>query len=509
MESKAVLRLCMICLFSRFKQEIVVVVKLLPLIPEYGYFKDYFRIIESVTPGFSQECLTDTIVGIVAAQLLIDEATLKKYLAERQQAATSSDSQQSVFDIVNKNDKGEIIYTPNKDTPYIERVSNLAKWAPRSHSYYAQGCMLNSFHKIQHTMFPQEAYHTGQSLKYKQLVTSISRVLDLPEIKMCSGRFSQIDFKRVPSLCVKLHRKAFLNETYGERMPDTDEADLNGNRHPDIPDRVQCRANLQQALFDGKVHGKMLKPHEITAQLMDRSSRRSRLEKVLIQSQWDDIKASVLEKMAQQELRKAERNAEQQSDSGVAPGVAKKVSTTLKEAVNLGKMVPLVDVSASMAGEPIKINHPAFRDRVITFETNPRWCDLSDCDGQIVKKVPKLQAAPWHGSTNIEKAFKLILDVVVANKLPVEEVPDLIIFSDMQFDEASGAGSHGRQTMLDSIKNMFHDAGVKICGTPYPAPRIVFWNLRGDTKGFPAKSDDSNVQLLSGFSPSLLKHIME
>ncbi len=50
---------------------------------------------------------------------------------------------------------------------------------------------------------------------------------------------------------------------------------------------------------------------------------------------------------------------------------------------------------------------------------------------------------------------------------------------------------------------------MAICGTPYPAPRIIFWNLRGDTLGSPAKSDDSNVQLLSGFSPSLLKHVME
>jgi hypothetical protein len=36
----------------------------------------------------------------------------------------------------------------------------------------------------------------------------------------------------------------------------------------------------------------------------------------------------------------------------------------------------------------------------------------------------------------------------------------------------------------------------------------VYWNLRGDTKGFVAQADTPNVQMLSGFSPSLLKLLL-
>ncbi len=101
-----------------------------------------------------------------------------------------------------------------------------------------------------------------------------------------------------------------------------------------------------------------------------------------------------------------------------------------------------------------------------------------------------------------------ILKVVKDNKLPVEEVPNLIIFSDMQFDEAVAAGGNTK-TQLEHIKQYFYDAGMEIHGAPYPPPGIVFWNLRGDITGYPAKADEENVQLLSGFSNSLLKHVLE
>jgi hypothetical protein len=176
------------------------VLKMLTLIPEYGYYKDYFRIIESVTPGVvrekkepssfskfsrsvhnkgvgndkqdghipvtkidlgntqSQLRLTDTIVGIVAAQLLKDEVTFQKYVQENARPTDSAPSGSLAESVPN-----QIIYTPKRETPLADRLSNLAKWAPRCNRYYADGCLTTSFHKLQHTMYPNEAYHTGQS----------------------------------------------------------------------------------------------------------------------------------------------------------------------------------------------------------------------------------------------------------------------------------------------------------------------------------------------------------
>lgn len=124
-------------------------------------------------------------------------------------------------------------------------------------------------------------------------------------------------------------------------------------------------------------------------------------------------------------------------------------------------------------------------------------------------KTISLSQAAWGGSTNLEAALDRIIEVCEANSLRPDDIPDLIIFSDMQFDEATRIrGSQNKATQHEKIVQKFHDVGLKICGEPYPAPKVIYWNLRSDTVGFPTEADASNVQLLSGYSPSLFKAVL-
>ena len=129
------------------------------------------------------------------------------------------------------------------------------------------------------------------------------------------------------------------------------------------------------------------------------------------------------------------------------------------------------------------------------------WTKLTP---DLKDKVLKTKASPWGGSTNFTAALELILKVAIDNRLSPEEIPDLIVFSDMQFNQADRKG----ETMHEHIKRRFSEAGVQICGKPYPAPKIIYWNLRGDTYGHPVLKDTPNTQMLSGFSPSLLKLVL-
>merc|ERR1711907_765222 len=52
------------------------------------------------------------------------------------------------------------------------------------------------------------------------------------------------------------------------------------------------------------------------------------------------------------------------------------------------------------------------------------------------------------------------------------------------------------------------EVGQKVCGSPYAPPKIIFWNLRANTVGFPVEANAPNTMLLSGFSPALLKLIL-
>ena len=79
---------------------------------------------------------------------------------------------------------------------------------------------------------------------------------------MAAGRWEEIRFARVASLCLQRHRKAFLNEALKGVL--TPAQDVTGNRHPDDPARVAARLHLREAIVSKKgVQGKALMPHEI------------------------------------------------------------------------------------------------------------------------------------------------------------------------------------------------------------------------------------------------------
>jgi hypothetical protein len=73
----------------------------------------------------------------------------------------------------------------------------------------------------------------------------------------------------------------------------------------------------------------------------------------------------------------------------------------------------------------------------------------------------------------------------------------ILIISDMEFNSACQGVSN-----LDSIRAKYSDAGYKM-------PEIVFWNVNGRLGNVPASSKDSGIGLVSGFSPSILKAVLQ
>ena len=377
------------------------VIACIPLIAEYGSYKDYFTLMRKCAQSEIYAPLQNAILDFVASILKEDSSRLANL-----QCGVVSPS-----------------------------VSLCAKYAPKEGRQFATDqATKHLFKSLLGRVFPGE-HMAGLRVKYRKLLSQLTRALDITEVKMCSKRFSEIDFKHVPSVLSNKCRKAFLNENV-KPTPIFGELVITGNRFPDDPDRVSCRAHLREAVVSKKLNGKQLMPHEIVTQLMNGSrdmSSMSSLEVDMLDCQWGAIRQSVVDSLAA-------------VTTGSAPQRA-------GEAVDLGKIVPLVDVSGSMSGIPMQVaialgilvsevNHPAFRNRFITFEDSPRWVDLSRATN-IKEKVEITQAAPWGMSTNFEAAFNLILNVVSQHRLPMSEVPDLIVFSDMQFNVASGRAGGG------------------------------------------------------------------
>jgi hypothetical protein len=181
------------------------------------------------------------------------------------------------------------------------------------------------------------------------------------------------------------------------------------------------------------------------------------------------------------------------------------------------KVLPMVDVSGSMGSlwythgdlQPIDIavslglycadkNTGVFKDLFLTFSGKPKMEHLK---GTLSQKMTQMSKANWEMNTNLHAAFDEILKIAVNGKVAQEDMPDmLLILSDMQFD----ACTRYDNSAMQMIKRKYKDAG-------YEVPKIVFWNLSSYGKengNTPVKFDKNGTAHVSGFSPSIMKHVL-
>jgi hypothetical protein len=128
-------------------------------------------------------------------------------------------------------------------------------------------------------------------------------------------------------------------------------------------------------------------------------------------------------------------------------------------------------------------------NRILTFSEHPQLIELEE--GSLHSLVKQVSKIPWGYNTNFENVMKLLHNMK-------DNIEKIFVFSDMQFDEAFKS----YETHFEAWKQMYRKAEKAM-------PKIVFWNLRGNTNDFPVSSNENNVLMLSGYSPSLLKSIMQ
>lgn len=175
------------------------------------------------------------------------------------------------------------------------------------------------------------------------------------------------------------------------------------------------------------------------------------------------------------------------------------------------RVIPVVDVSGSMTSQVDKgtsalhialslglycsdKNTGAFKDVTVTFSSNPT---IDVLKGDLIQKLNQLNRQNWGMSTNLEAAFKAILNLGVRNRVPQDEMPGyLLILSDMEFNCVSNAN----KTNYDRMKELYRAAG-------YAVPKVIFWNIMGRAGNNPVKFDTNGTAMVSGYSPSILKNL--
>jgi Domain of unknown function (DUF2828) len=455
--------------------------ELLPLFAHYGYWKDLLLLVEKVknsdATSKSKESFNKRVLSIMVDKLKSDVNTLEEYKKTKQQHVAVTDD-------------------PGTAWPCNARgpgISLLSKWLPREGSSLDKkidfvGPFSAMLWPAQSNSAAAAAWQSTAKARYRREVAELTSYLALPEVLLAAQREDEIEFGRIASNATMRLRKVFLNETVSGRQ----------HRRSENPKRIRLAEKFLQHIVQNGLKGKQLMPHEIVAKIL-RNYNLSPAEELVLDAQWKDLWKSVV--------------AQIEAKANKADGGA------VVDKFNPTRMIPMADVSGSMNGVPMlvsialaiglsEITHPAFQNLVLTFHSTPTFHKLNATD-TIVQKVRSLAGADWGTSTDFEKAYDLILDVALRHNLKREDFPSLVVFSDMQFDEAASRRS---QQDLATMNDVIHASFKKVAHELHwdddsPSP-IVYWNLR-NTGGHPVDKDQEGAVLLSGFSPSLLKLVMQ
>lgn len=334
-------------------------------------------------------------------------------------------------------------------------ISLCAKWAPSEKSHY-DSKPIYAAKKIRQTMkmSPKE---------YRVCLSKLRKHIGVLEMYMATKQYNLIDFSQVPSVAMMKMKHAFSRDCNADNV--------------ESPDRVQLHlsyCDFLKALAESKtkVNVKGIQPHELVSTYFGTSTIDP-----LVEQQWKAIKANV-------------------KSSGVFSNVT-----------------AIVDVSGSMSGVPMQVaialgilvaecTTGVYHGKIITFDSNPKWHHLVGTS--LMEQVHCVKNAPWGGSTNLRATSDLILrEAVNANLAQNEMVKTLFIFTDMQFDSATGYNNGcTNESTFDYAKRIFNEKG-------YNLPHIVCWNLRtSSNKTMPVSQSEEHYAMLSGFSSELLKCIL-
>ncbi|MEE3499366.1 MAG: DUF2828 family protein, partial [Ruminococcus bromii] len=112
-----------------------------------------------------------------------------------------------------------------------------------------------------------------------------------------------------------------------------------------------------------------------------------------------------------------------------------------------------------------------------------------------------------------EAVFDIILDTAIESKAAQEDIPkSILIISDMEFDSCAETNSslhYPRRSYNRHDSTLFKQIEKKYAAAGYKIPRVVFWNVASRTSTIPMIENDLGVTLVSGYSVSIFKMIMD
>lgn len=314
-----------------------------------------------------------------------------------------------------------------------EPISLAAKWAPS----------INGKSKTTIQRAKLLANYMGMTPRtYRKSLSALRAYSNVLEVTISAGEWKSIDYSKVPSKASLQYRKAFKrNDEVGY-------------------------TNFLSKVEKGevKINAGTLFPYELVAKV------RAGEQNATIEALWDAL-PNYMEDL--------ERNILVMAD--------------VSGSMNTFGQLPM-NVSLSLAIYTAERNKGPFGGHFITYSANPV---LHKVVGKTITEKIRCLARTEAYTTDLQRAFKMVLDHAVAFNVAQSDMPEqIIVVTDCEFNATQNG-----QTNLSAIKGQYRKAG-------YEMPQLVFWNVNSVQPNVPAQADEQGVLLVSGASPSVFKTLL-
>ena len=346
-----------------------------------------------------------------------------------------------------------------------------------------------------------------------RLTTILRRLGNVVESRMSANDWT-FDIKKVPAGATHKHRKAFLNEDLDKEvsMYETD-----GNRTNNA-DRIALRKSYLEAAIDGAIKGAGLDSIKF-ARTLKKYNSMSRSEAVVVHAQF----MALVEDLRKQLQKEYDDSIVSWQEDGANP-------TT--KPLNPFNVIATIDVSGSMEGANVLESAIVLGiittllsnlgDVFLTFNSSPSLIKLDMHEGTtIIDWYQQVKRADWGGSTNIDAAMHLLLDLfkkVKRKDMSFDGRVNHIIFTDGQFNPSfanfgatCSSYSYYNPTGTDysdmwnpfakRMEKLFHE-------NRFALPLTCFWNMNATSPGFPAHSKYQGLTLSEGLSHGMFVNVL-
>lgn len=316
-------------------------------------------------------------------------------------------------------------------------ISLLAKWMPSNNASCKETRELAGYFTKRFQWTPKQ---------YRKVLSQLRYYLKVTEAQISRNEYSEINYSSVPSKANLRYASLFLDRDYERRI-----AFLNSLKKGEV-----------------KVNSSTLYPQDIIAKIRTQNGIDS-----LTEGMWANMK-----------------------EFGEISNTLVVVDVSGSMYSDISNNVLAVDASIGLGMYFAERNKGVFKDKVVMFAEEPVFCDISNCK-TAYDKWRKVNRSKWGYSTNIEKVFNLVLKTAVNNKCSQEEIPNILILSDMEFNCCSGRDTKAFRTI---------ESKFKVYG--YSLPKLTFWNLNSRSNAIPLIENEQGVGLVSGYSPANIRAVM-